>query len=771
LIGSDRIKIPLSANTFVNGVGIGNQQIEIWTNGEKITIDGPFSPYFLSKQALGFSDVENITEEKVKIKLLSDLKTHSVYKYTVPSSDWIQEINKSLNKTGLDKNQVVNSVFENHIKYLDRILIDQPDYFLQYANTDPLTFFAYDIETLRENYIDKKEIISIAYSYHNGIEWEEIQYSDTNEKELLEWFLSAIEKLDPDILVGYFHRDFDLPRIIDRCKANNLNPNRLGRESGVEYYVNQRFNETHVTIPGRVLYDLFDSVKGDQTLYGIKNRKMKTVCQHFNIEGDDWVKEDMGEQTVNIPKDILKLHNVDDIRRTIGLFKIYWQNILTQSELFGIPLNMVAETASQTLIATLFMGRGLFEQGIMSDGMNKDRYPEVFRRKKEKGEKNYEAAIVGIYKTGLIRPVHKADFSGMYPGIEMALNLSPETCKITRYLPYKDEFKIEKKGNITYYFVPDRAINKIIVVAVNNKRDGFLRKELRQLRKKRNVIKEKLKTADAKETDLLTSQSWNVKILMNIVSGNCGDAISRYGSLPVTIVTVGVGRELIKELKKHIDTEYDNASVELDTDGIIMDQVPDPDAINAHIRKFAAEKFGIEDVSDINVDCDEYKAGYFLKQKNYVLQELNNEIVYHGVSLKSARQPKLFDSARDTIVDSIFNNEQDIKKIINRIANMKQYTLPQFSLRTTLHQDFKDYSKGSLQKKLGKQGQTIGIKPEPETQYEYVKETGGWKLIQFASIDKLDYKYYDKIIAKLCTTFNFEQEYKTRQNKSLGEWI
>ena len=769
-MGCDKIKIPIIANTFVDE--LGNQQIEIWTNGKKEIMNGPFNPYFLSRNQLEFSTVENIIEEKIKVKLLSDLNTHTVYKYTVPSSDWIQQINKSLNKPGLDSHQkVVNSVFENHIKYLDRILIDQPDYFLQYTNTNPLTFFAFDIETLRENYIDKKKIISIAYSYYNGSEWEEIQSSQADEKELLEWFLSAVEKTDPDVMVGYYHRGFDLPRIIDRCKANKIDHNRLGREKGVKYYVNQRFHETHVTIPGRVLYDLFDSVKGDQTLHGIKNRKMKTVCEHFNVEGSGWVKEDMGEQTADIPQDVLRAHNEDDIKRTIGLFKIYWQNILTQSELFGIPLNMIAETASQTLIATLFMGRGLFKQGIMSDGMNKDRYPEVFRRKKEKDEKSYEAAIVGIYKTGLIKPVHKADFSGMYPAIEMALNLSPETCKIVKYLPYKDEFTTKKKNNSTYYFVPDRVINKVIVVAVNNKKDGFLREELRELRKKRNSIKDKLKTADAKETDLLTSQSWNVKILMNIVSGNCGDAISRYGSLPVTIVTVGVGRELIKELKKYIDTEYDNASVELDTDGILMDKKPDPEAINTHIRAFAAEKFGIDDVSDINVDCDEYKAGYFLKQKNYVLKELNGEIIYHGVSLKSSRMPKLFDSARDTIVDSIFNDEKDIKKIINKIANMKQYTLPQFLLRTTMHKNFKDYSENSLQQKLGKQGKTIGIKPEPDVQYEYVREVGTWKLIQFADINKIDYKYYDKIIAKLCTTFGFENEYKTRMNHALGEWI
>lgn len=724
----------------------------------------------MSKKSLEFSSTGDIIEERVKVRLLSDLKIHNVYKYTVPSVDWVTQINRSIN-TG--SGNIANSVFENHIPFINRILIDKPEYFLGHANTNNLTFFAFDIETLRKDWRDLEQIISIAFSFYDGEKWQEIESNqNTDEKELLEWFLTSIEKLDPCILVGYYHRGFDLPRIIDRCKVNKLNYHRLGREKGTKYYVNERFHETHVTIPGRICYDLLDSVMGDQTLYGLKNRKMKTICTHFGIEGDGWVKEEMSEQTADIPLDILKAHNEDDIRRTIGLWKIYWQNILTQSEMFGIPLNMVAETASQTLIAMLFLGRGLFKQGIMSDGMNKDRYPEIFKRKREKGVAAYEAAIVDIYKYGLIKPVFKADFSGMYPAIEMALNLSPETTKIVKYLPYKDEFKIEKKGHIIYYYVPDRVIGRIIVIAVNNKKDSFLRNELRNLRKERNIIKEKLKIANDEETDLLKSQSWNVKILMNIVSGNCGDAVSRYGSLPVTIVTVGVGRELIKALHKYINEEYDNASVELDTDGIYMDKEPDIDKINKFIRNFAHEKFGIDDTSDISVDCDEYKAGYFLKQKNYVLQETNGEIVYHGVSMKSSRQPKMFDSARDVIVNSIFNDEDtDIKKMINKILDMKQYTLSQFSLRTTLHKNFPDYSKGSIQKKLGKQGITIGIIPASGVQYEYVKEKDGWKLIQFADVQKLDYKYYERIIERLCGVFNFSNEYRTRMNKSLDEWF
>ena len=153
----------------------------------------------MSKEQLEFSGSEGVTMKRMKIRLLSDLKMHDVYKYTVPSSDWISQINKSLNKANFGKGEATDYVFENHIQYMDRILIDEPDYFLKHPNTDDLTFFAFDIETLRENYVDKKKIISIAYSYHNGTEWEDIktsQATDENEAAKVFDYLNQISSND-----------------------------------------------------------------------------------------------------------------------------------------------------------------------------------------------------------------------------------------------------------------------------------------------------------------------------------------------------------------------------------------------------------------------------------------------------------------------------------------------------------------------------------------------------------------------------------------------
>ena len=722
----------------------------------------------MSKKPLKFSKSGDIIEERIKVKLLSDLKVHNAYKYTVPSSDWITEINRTLNKSG---EVVENSIFENHIRYIDRILIDDPKYFLEHANTNNLTFYAFDIETLRKNYVDKKKVISIAYSFYDGTDWQPIQSSqNSNEKELLEWFLSSVENTDPDIIVGYYHRGFDIPRIIDRCKAHKLDYNRLGREKGTEYYINRRFNETNVTVPGRILYDLLDSVMADQTLYGLRNKKMKTICEHFGIEGLGWVKESMNEQTADIPIDVLKAHNEDDIKRTIGLWEVYWTNIITQAELFNIPLNMVAEGASQTLVANLFLGRGLYHQGIMSDGSNMDRYPEIFKREREKGEAAYEAAKVGIYLPGFHKKVWKIDFSGFYPSIMAAFNLSPDTCKIVKYLPYNKEFKSVVKGNTTVYHIPDRNIKKNIVIAVRNDKDGFLRTELRKIRAERDVIKAQYRNASDEEKNQLDSMQYCLKVLQNIPSGKNGEATARYGSIPVSIATVGFAREIMEDLDTYMNKDG-QIIIETDTDGDYTTVKPDLEDINIFLAELIDTKFNLSESAEISLDIDEYGAGYFIKMKNYILMNLNDEMTFHGVSMKSSRHPGIFVKARDVLARALLNEEKDIKNVINDILRMEQYTLDDFTMRNTLHKRINEYGLGSLQRKIGNQMKKIGIPVEIDTQIEYIRGKNSWVIAPGADVSDIDRNYYYRVVEKLCTSFGFENEYKTRQNKSLGEWF
>jgi DNA polymerase elongation subunit (family B) len=456
----------------------------IWTNGEKVVTPAPIPVYFYAKKRLEFDMAQDIVETPENVKLLSDLKEHKVYRYEVPNVEYIKEINKSLNRGGLDAHQrIAQSIFENHIKYIDRILIDQPNFVLKYPNTDELKFFYFDIETLMDNYIDKKIITSIAYATNDR----EIYSCQGDEKYILGWFLRSIQDIDPDIIVGYYMRDFDLVRIIERCKFHNLDYTKLARDGKVHYFKQDNARSVTMKIGGRVLWDLLDSVNSDQTIYGIKNHRMKTVCQWFGIEGSDWVKVDMTNSANDVDEDTLRSHNEDDIRRTFGLADVYWGNISTLAEMFKAPLDFVINN-TQASLAGIFMGRGLLELNIRSDGMNQDRHPEIFRRpNKVKGEGNYEAAMVGIYQPGLHKPLYKIDFAGFYPSLMAAFNLSPDTAKILGYKPYQDEFTSEVIGNKVVYYIPDKVIKKTIIIGVKQDVDGFLRKELRLIKSLRKL--------------------------------------------------------------------------------------------------------------------------------------------------------------------------------------------------------------------------------------------------------------------------------------------
>ena len=159
----------------------GEQKLEIWSNRNKQIADPPFKPYFLSKRSLAFSNDQRINEELIDVRLLSTLKETKVFKYIVPNTDFIRDINKSLYKSNTTK-----AVFENKVPLLTRIMVDTPNFFNQYPNTNDLTFFYFDIETHFENHVDHKTITSIAYASNNR----EVYSHQGDEKKILKWFLS-----------------------------------------------------------------------------------------------------------------------------------------------------------------------------------------------------------------------------------------------------------------------------------------------------------------------------------------------------------------------------------------------------------------------------------------------------------------------------------------------------------------------------------------------------------------------------------------------------
>lgn len=790
------MKIPLICDSYTNPTG--EQILELWRDSKPTIISPPFLPYLLSKSVLEFS-VPPVRTEQIEGKLLSTLKVSALWKYSFPSTKIISDINKSAPR-GL--------LCENHTEFRERIIIDSKyEYFLQYPNTQSLRFFFFDLEWLTEEGMDKGAITSASYALTDRIIHTKTHQDTTKEKEIIRWLLDAFITHDPDIIVGYWVKEADLTKLIERCKIHGIDYTILARNKKiVSYWKNEKLI---MKFGGRVIYDIFKSVDEDQTIYGLKNQKMKTVAEHFNIP----VIWEETENTGKIPEEKLRIYNESDVRITMALFDVYFPNIYTLAEWFGCPLNMMIET-NMTFMANIFLGAALHQRSIISDGTNRERHPEVFDRPKEKGDNNYQAAHVGIYQTGRFNKVIKVDFSGMYPALEQAINACPTTTKIIGYEEYQPRFsfqKIEryekhpdntKDFNIlkkyTIFKIPDNQLNRTVVIEVDTTEDSFLRTELRKIRDLRNEVKKLKKTCSKEELPRIEARQYALKVIRLLASGASGASNMRWSDIAISIITVGLSRELISGLLEYLNNKYgrrvcDNPetcqqcviegcqdcpdlkpiAIELDTDGIYLSEDIDIEDTERFIKEYCIHTLGLDSPDDMVLEKEEFNEGYFFGMKNYILVEPDGELVIHGVSLKSNKLPNCFDKARDLLARSLLKGEGSIKDILNQVLNTETYTIKDFTMNMKMGHDSKDeYSKGSLQTQLINQYVNMGGTYRAGLSIDFVKAKDGYRLSKLiVDRSEIDMEYYRTLISRLINDMKLSAELGSRATEEASEWI
>lgn len=112
------------------------------------------------------------------------------------------------------------------------------------------------------------------------------------EKELLEFFVQLIKYMDPDLITAW-NIMFDMPYIINRMSANNLNPHSLSR-------INQTIHmDDYLSIKGRVTLDLLQAYK-KLTFNQLSSYALEFVAQQELGEGKEKYKgklSDLDAQT------------------------------------------------------------------------------------------------------------------------------------------------------------------------------------------------------------------------------------------------------------------------------------------------------------------------------------------------------------------------------------------------------------------------------------------------------------------------------------------
>jgi len=737
------MKVPLS----VQAVEKRNKEyLEIWYNGKQVTVPSPINPYYYSYR----KDLPVTAKvEPVGGIALSDFKKKTFYKYSFQT-----------------RNQLVrarsNLTYEDNIPFVIRNRIDNPDVFKRFAHTNELKFLFLDIEQdcpEGKPFPDYTDIVtSISWCTNDRvIKSAYLKKENMKDKKLLEVFIKQWKNISPDIVVAY-NKGYDLPTLFNRCKKNRISVSHFSK-SNKPPYVGGKDN---IHIDGTVIYDVYESVKADQSLTGkIPNRKLKTVSNWFGFKEE---RKPLTPEQITAMKGEKELvdYNKDDIRRLLLLFDIYWQNIEFNANDLRIPLNEAIQMKTSDL-GLITLGDAHRELGVISDGTNYQRYPEIFQRDKDKDEKNYQGALVDIFQVGLFKPVYKADYSSMYPMIMATFNLSPDTTTLLEYRPYSGKFEIDDRGSWFVYNIPDSTLNKDMVIQVS-KKPGFSSMLVKRYLDERSGYKKKWKQTKIVKYRALSD---NRKLKANGgVYGNMGYSKHPYGFAPIAVATCGIGRECGQLLIDLLNSMYPNSVIEVDTDGVYFstDMKVDKKKIIETFDKMLFDKFQKE--LDLSIDIDDYERGYFYKAKNYILRTLEGKKILHGVALTSSSHTPMKKNLIDEISDAKLKGE-DTKPIINRYMAL-DFPLTDFALNVKLGMPISKYkNQNSIACRMALVAQErFGQKPEVGNQYYYIKSKGGYKLFDVSTKGDIDYDYYQDDIRKVIEIFSIDNPAST-----LEEWI
>ncbi|MHB8585526.1 MAG: DNA polymerase domain-containing protein [Thermoplasmatota archaeon] len=718
------MRVPLAAyRSIVNDA----QFVDVWTNGRRIRTPAPFLPYAYARERQNLGGIRR--EEQVLVRPLSTLEPQTWWRYEFPTVHGVSSLNQVERATGSG-----TTLAESHIPFLERVLVDEPAWFLRYANTDPVRFLYLDIEqwSTGEGFPTAKDpLISIGWATDE--EAPQVVMGDGREdRTILAQFLAAVEKHDPDIIVGYSVDGYDLPMILKRLQANGMSPMALGR--GGEMPRGTGEEDDPVVLPGRLVYDVYDSVRADQTLYGIKDLKLKTVAAWMRLPV---IKEDVTNTRSLVGTDRLRRYNENDVSLARSLAKVYFPNYEALADFYGAPLSMTLGAMS-TFHTTILQGR-VFAQAsprIVSDGRNDERYKALYDAAEGQA---FVGGIVEIYQRGLFTPLWKADFSSMYPSLLVALGCGADN---TRFLGSEPlgPFVVRNEGSRRIYSIPDESRNVNLTVEIQ----GFspLAEEVRRLLAERMVLKRRAQEAGPEERVRLNARQNAIKVILNSIYGVMASAHARAGSLPVAVAIVGVARHLIRR----VEDVLGDAKIETDTDGVYSAKPVDAEALNAVIHEAIVGELGGEPTT--RVEVEQFAAGYFHTRKSYILLHHDGRLEKHGIAFKGSSLCGVFDKTLDVVSRALLSGTEDVRTLARECFDLGRYADEDFVMRVRLGKAFDDYKAGTP---IGKQIAELYEKrnnrrPERGEQLQYVKLRDGFGLAEPGFRARLDEAYYRGLV-------------------------
>jgi DNA polymerase elongation subunit (family B) len=431
------------------------------------------------------------------------------------------------------------------------------------------------------------------------------------------------------------------------------------------------------------MYDLARSVFSDQTLHGIKSRGLKSVARWYGMEA----QEIDGRNTAAIPIEDLLTYNVSDLKVTRGLFDIYFPRLRELANYMGIPLQMVLEEIPSTC-PSIISARGLQRKGFISDGTNRSRHPEI------KGSVQGAFTMLSPSAPGAHLATGKVDVKQLYPNIILILNLGPDTTWIVG-LEELQPYGVKREGKIAYYRIPDKNLNRTVVVAVDESEPSILSDYLRDLGGMRAKIKALMvgMTEGERTQSPLHAQENAIKIGRNTLYGYQLSKEAYFSDLATGIVVTGTGRTFVQMLAAEIDARWPGTVFEVDTDGIYFDATGEKyqqvvDLSDQFAYRWAMEMLSI-DRGQFELDHERFKASFFAATKNYILMDEKDRVIVHGSGLKGSHRPNLLDITIAEVAPKLLGGEPVATR---QYYEWSRWHIEDYLMRQALGQPIEEYA-------------------------------------------------------------------------------
>ncbi|KAK2864970.1 DNA-directed DNA polymerase delta [Arthroderma sp. PD_2] len=371
---------------------------------------------------------------------------------------------------------------------------------------------------------------------------------DREEKMLMAW-RDFVEKVDPDVIIGYNIANFDFPYLLDRARHLNC--------TAFPYWTRLKGVQSHATkasfaskqmgkrdskatnTNGRIQLDLLQLVQRDHQL---RSYTLNSVSAEF-----------LGEQKEDVHHTMItELYNgTADSRRRLAVYCLKdaylpqrlmdklmcLVNYTEMARVTGVPFNFLLARGQQIKFISQLFRKALEQKLVIPDLKNDDN-----------SNQQYEGAtVIEPVRDYYSVPIATLDFASLYPSIIQAHNLC-----YTTLLNKRTVEKLGLKKGEDYIVTPNDDMFCTAKV-----RKGLLSQILEELLTARKRAKRELAVEkDPFKKAVLNGRQLALKISANSVYGITGATNGKLPCLPIASSTTSYGRQMIEKTKAEVEAKY-----------------------------------------------------------------------------------------------------------------------------------------------------------------------------------------------------------------------